>query len=163
MTTDHIWLSQIPNWSCCYYGQDPIPVPRASLWAAMHTVPAFHVVGSLALAICTISTNDRADFWVFLQFKAAQLLRLAENNGSKTLGNTWCVFCPIVKPHSSCSRIPCVVFSCLDFCNFRRGSQDPDAKTGHWFGSGQPVCSMRPLVLRPLLRPLLGLSPPLPP
>jgi hypothetical protein len=28
----------------------------------------------------------------FLQFKAAQLLRLAENNGSKTLGNTWYVF-----------------------------------------------------------------------
>jgi hypothetical protein len=49
---------------CCYYGQDLIPVPRASLWAAMHTVPAFHVVGSLALAICTISTNDGADFWV---------------------------------------------------------------------------------------------------
>ena len=27
-------------------------------------------------------------------------------------------------------------FSCFDFCNFKRGSQDPDAKTGHWFGSG---------------------------
>jgi hypothetical protein len=86
----------------------------------MHTVPAFHVVGSLALAICTNSTNDRADFG-FLQFKAAQLLRLAENNGSKTLGNTWYVFYPIVKLHSPCDRIPWVLSSCLDFCNFRRG------------------------------------------
>jgi hypothetical protein len=86
-----------------------VPVPRASLWAAMHTVPAFHVVGSLALAVCTISTNDRANFLDFLQFKAAQLLRLAENNGSKTLGNTWYVFYPIVTPHSPCGRIPYVV------------------------------------------------------
>jgi len=163
VTTDHIWLSQIPNWSCCYYGQDPIPVPRASLWAAMHTVPAFHVVGSLALAICTISTNDRADFWVFLQFKAAQLLRLAENNGSKTLGNTWCVFCPIVKPHSSCSRTPMCGFLCLDFCNFWRGLKILMPRLVTASGVVRTVCSLRPLVLRPLLRPLLRLSPPLPP
>jgi hypothetical protein len=70
----------------------------------MHALPASHVVASLALAICTISTNDSADFG-FLQFKAAQLLRLAENSGSKTLGNTWCVSHPIAMSHFTCGRI----------------------------------------------------------
>jgi hypothetical protein len=55
-------VSQIPNWPCCYYGPDPILISRASLWAAMHTLPASHVLASLALAVCTISTNDGADF-----------------------------------------------------------------------------------------------------
>jgi hypothetical protein len=60
----------------------------------MHALAASHIVASLALATCTISANDGADFG-FLQFKAAQLLRLAENNGSKTLGNTWYVSYPV--------------------------------------------------------------------
>lgn len=90
----------------------------------------------------------------FLQFKAAQLLRLAENSGSKTLGNTWYVFCPIVKPHSPCSRIPCVVFYALISATLSGGRKIlmPRLVTGS--GVVQTVCSMRPLVMRPLLRPL---------
>jgi len=40
--------------------------------------------------VFSANRNIFADIWV-PQFKAAQLLRLAETNGAKTLGNSWYV------------------------------------------------------------------------
>ena len=60
--------------------------PFASLWAAMHLVPCISFVFMfVAFQRCHLLT------FLSPQFKAAQLLRLAEKSGAKTLGNTWYV------------------------------------------------------------------------
>lgn len=62
----------------------------------------------------------------FLQFKAAQLLRLAEKSGSKTLGNTWYVS---LSPFPDITRPSGWMLCAIARVLFLAGYQEPNAKT----------------------------------
>ena len=137
MTSTVSGPSQISNWPCCFFGPDPVLIQRASLWAAMHSLPSSHVVSSLALATCT-SRRMTALTLAFRQFKAAQLLRLAEKSGSKTLGNTWYVSYPYFQLSRSSwvNAFGTIAVPCFP-PSTRRGIRIPMPRPDYWFGSGR--------------------------
>jgi hypothetical protein len=106
----------------------------------MHTVPAFHVAGSLALAICTISTNDGADFWGFCSSKPHNYSDWLKTVVLRLLGTPGTLFCPIVKPHSP--NPMCAFFSCLDSW---RGLKIVMPRLVTDSGVVKTVCPKRPL------------------
>jgi hypothetical protein len=141
-------------------GQIPLLIPRASLWAAMHALAASHVVASLALATCTMSTNDGADSGVFCSSKPhnySDSLKRVGPRPSVTLGMYLIQFSDINVPVVGCSDA--IAFALLSAI-FWRGIKIPVPRLSHWFETGRMECAFRPLALRPLLRPPLGLCHP---
>ena len=73
------------------------------------------------------------------QFKAAQLLRLAENNGAKTLGNTWYALSCFYANRQiavTCLHAFHNVVSIFESCNFWWGIMTLMPSLHYWFGSG---------------------------